>query len=134
MHTSGPVIVMELPERLKHSDVEKFLEELQPLLESENPRIVLDCSQVRYADSVGVEMLRRSMQEAMKHKGDMKLAAVLPASSVILELMRVDRLFEMFETAEEAVESFLGFRSYPVRQSEPQPGVYSDFGDLKAAS
>jgi anti-anti-sigma factor len=134
MHTSGPVIVMELPERLKHSDLEKFLEELQPLLESDNPRVVPDCSQVRYADSVGVEMLRRSMQEAIKHKGDMKLAAVLPASSVILELMRVDRLFETFETAEGAVESFRAFPSYPVRQSEPQSGVYSDFGDLKAAS
>jgi anti-sigma B factor antagonist len=134
MRTSGPVIVMELPKRLKHTDVEKFLGELQPLLESGNPRIVLDCSQVRYVDSAGVEMLRRSMQEAMERNGHIKLAAILPASSVILELMRVDRLIETFENAEEAVESFRAFPSYPARQSEPQPGVYSDLGDLKAAS
>jgi hypothetical protein len=44
MHTSGPVIVMQLPERLTHMEVGKFLGELQPLFESDCLRVVLDCS------------------------------------------------------------------------------------------
>jgi anti-anti-sigma factor len=51
MHTSGPVIVMQVPVQLNHAEVKPFLEELQPLLEGDRPRIVLDCSQVRYMDS-----------------------------------------------------------------------------------
>jgi anti-anti-sigma factor len=125
---------MQLPERLKQADVEMFLSELRPLLESDRPRIVLDCSQVRYMDSAGVEMLLRSVQEAMKRDGDLKLAAVSPASGVILELMRVDRLFETFVTTEEAVQSFHAFPLYPTPQSEPQPSVYETFSDLKAVS
>src|SRR5260370_39648877 len=105
MHASRAVSVMQLPERLQDADVEVFLGELQPLLESDRPRIVLDCSQVRYVDSAGVEMLLRCLQKAMTRDGDLKLAAVSPASGVILEHMRVDRLFETFMTTEEAVRS-----------------------------
>ena len=48
-----------------------------------------------------------------KQNGDLKLAAIPPASAVILELTRVDRLFEIFATVSEAVDSFYGF-SVPI--------------------
>ena len=135
MSTSGPVIVMQLPEQLKRQEVGPFLEELQPLLESDRPRLVLDCSQVRHMDSAGVEMLLHCMQETMKRDGDLKLAAVSPEAAVILELMRVDRLFEIFNTPDEAVQSFQGIPVLAAPQSEPwYTGAYGALGDLEAAS
>src|ERR1700737_147121 len=135
MSTSGPVIVMQLPEQLKRQEVGPFLEELQPLLESNRPPLVLDCSQVRHMDSAGVEMLLQCMQETMKRDGDLKLAAISPESAVILELMRVDRLFEIFDTADEAVQSFQGIPAPVATQSEPwYTGAYGALGDLEAAS
>jgi anti-sigma B factor antagonist len=135
MSTSGPVIVMQLPEQLKREEVGPFLEELQPLLESDRPRIVLDCSQVRHMDSAGVEMLLHCMQEAMKRDGDLKLAAVSPESGVIMELMRVDRLFEVFNTPDEAVQSFQGVPAASVQKREPwYDNAYPALGDLEAAS
>src|SRR5205807_4724953 len=44
MHTSGPVLIMQLPEKLKRAEAEAFCLELQPLLQSDRPRLVLDCS------------------------------------------------------------------------------------------
>jgi anti-sigma B factor antagonist len=135
MSTSGPVIVMQLPEQLKRQEVGPFLEELQPLLESDRPRLVLDCSQVRHMDSAGVEMLLHCMQETMKRDGDLKLAAISPEAAVILELMRVDRLFEIFNTPDEAVQSFQGIPVLSAPQSESwYSGVYGALGDLEAAS
>jgi anti-sigma B factor antagonist len=135
MSTSGPVIVMQLPEQLKRQEVGPFLDELQPLLESDRPRLVLDCSQVRHMDSAGVEMLLHCMQETMKRDGDLKLAAISPESAVILELMRVDRLFEIFDTADEAVQSFQGIPAPVSTQSETwYTGAYGALGDLEAAS
>jgi anti-sigma B factor antagonist len=129
------VIVMQLPEELKRQEVGPFLEELQPLLESDRPRVVLDCSEVRHMDSAGVEMLLHCMQEAMKRDGDLKLAAISPESAVILELMRVDRLFEIFDTPEEAVQSFQGFPVAPTPQTAAwYTGAYGALGDLEAAS
>jgi len=106
MYSTRPVIVMQVPERLYEAEAEAFREQLESLLQAERPRIVLDCSGITDIDSTGVEMLLHCMDEAMKRDGDVKLAAVAPGSAVILELMKVDRLFEVFETAEEAVRSF----------------------------
>ena len=134
MHTSGPVIVMELPEHLDGTQEKAFFRELRPLLEADRPRLVLDCSQVRHMDSAGIAMLLRCMQEAMKRDGDVKLAEVSPAVGVVLELMRVERLFEVFDTAKEAVQSFDAFQSHAIAKHAHQPAAaYGAFENLKAA-
>jgi anti-sigma B factor antagonist len=134
MYTRGPVIVMELPERLNHQEAKSFLDELQPFLEGDHPSIVLDCSQIKHLDSAGVEMLLQCLEQAMKRDGDLKLAAVSPASAVILELMRVDRLFEVFATSEEAVRSFQIFAPATAPQTQPWYAAPQGLTDLKAAS
>jgi anti-sigma B factor antagonist len=133
MYTRGPVIVMELPETLNHVEGEKFVAELQPLLETHRPRIVLDCSQVQHMDSAGIETLLYCMQEAMKRDGDLKLAAVSPAAATIMELMRVDRLFEVFETAEEASRSFQAVVMPEASQDLPWYSSGLGLADLKIA-
>jgi len=134
MHTRGPVIVMELPENLNHAEGKAFMADIQPLLEGHRPRIVLDCSQVQQMDSAGIEMLLQCMEEAMKRDGDLKLAALSPASAAILELMRVDRLFEVFESADEAVRSFHAVAAVEEPQSLPWYSVPYGVQDLKSAS
>jgi anti-sigma B factor antagonist len=132
MYSSGPIIVMQVPERLNQTEAEVFLGELKPILEAERPRIVLDCSEVQYMESAGVEMLLRCMEEAMKRDGDVKLAAVAPTSAVILELMKVDRLFEVFDTSDEAVRSFHAIPPYA--SPENQPWLATSAGEFDAAS
>jgi anti-sigma B factor antagonist len=133
MSTKRPVIVMELPQQLKRAGARAFQNELQEILQSDRPCVVLDCSQVQQMDSAGVEMLLRCLEEAMKRDGDLKLAAISPASAVILELMRVDRLFEVFETTEQAMQSFQTPASLASLQTQPwYSGVYG-ISDLKPA-
>jgi hypothetical protein len=60
-------------------------------------------------DAAGVDMLLHCMAEIMKRDGELKLAAVSPQASVVLELTRTDRLFEVFETSGDAVRSFYRF-------------------------
>ena len=120
MTTPRPVVVKQLPAQLKLGQVQEFLREVSPLITSDRPCIVFDFSQVTQIDSAGVDMLLHCMEQAMKRNGDLKLAAVPPSSAVILELTRVDRLFEVFETSSEAVDSFYGFsltERPPARQS-----------------
>src|ERR1041384_576555 len=106
MLTSGPVVVMQVPEELTVAAVNKFMLDVKPLLEANRPRMVLDCSQIRTIDSAGVEALLQCLEEALKRDGDLKLASLSPQSEVILELMRVARVFETFETCDLAVRSF----------------------------
>jgi anti-sigma B factor antagonist len=134
MYTRGPVVVMELPEKLNHAEGQAFLVELQPLLEVDRPRIVLDCAQMQKIDSAGIEILLHCMEETMKRDGDLKLAALSPASAAILELMRVDRLFEVFSSSEEAAQSFHAVASLEEPQSLPWYSLPYGLADLKAAS
>lgn len=135
MSTNRPVVVMQMPEQLNLGQIPNFVQELAPLLESHRPRIVLDCSQVRYIDGAGIEMLLQSLEEAMKRDGDLKLADISPESKVILELMRVDRVFEVFQTTEEAVRSFNAVPAEAVPQDSPwYSTAFGDLGALKQAS
>ncbi len=136
MLTSGPVVVMQIPEQFTGAEVQTFMLELGPLLESNRPRIVLECSQVRAVDSAGVEMLLHSLEEVLKRDGDLKLAALSAEAEVFLELMRVARVFETFPTSEEAVRSFnVVVPADAVSQDAPwYPAAFGDLGALKQAS
>jgi anti-anti-sigma factor len=124
---------MEVPARLNHAEAGAFLGRLQPLLQRDHARIVLDCSQVRYVDSAGLDVLSRCVQEALKRNGDLKLAAVSPASRVILELILSDHLFATFETTGEAVRSFQPIPSDSIPQKQPFLGVFGALVDCEVA-
>lgn len=135
MLTSGPVIVMQVPEQLNAGEISGFMKELEPLLESTRPRIVLECSQVCSMDSAGVEMLLHCLEEALKRDGDLKLASLSPEAGVILELMRVARVFETFPTSDEAVRSFNAIPAEVAAQTAPwYSAMFGDLGALKQAS
>jgi len=133
--TSSPVIVMQVPEQLTVRETQDFMRDLAPLLESNRPRIVLECSQVRSMDSAGVETLLHCLEEALKRDGDLKLAALSAETEVILELLRVARVFETFSTSEEAVRSFNAIPVDALPQNAPwYSTVLGDLGALKEAS
>ena len=134
MLTSGPVVVVQVPEVLNAIEVQSFMQEMGPLLESNRPRVVFDCSQVRSMESAGVEMLLLCLEEVLKRDGDLKLAALSPEADVILELMRVARVFETFQTCEEAVRSFSAIPADAVPRNNPwYASVFHELGALKQA-
>jgi len=135
MLTSGPIVVMQVPEVLNVGEVHNFMQELGPLLESNRPRVVLDLSQVRSMESAGVEMLLHCLEEVLKRDGDLKLASLSPEAEVILELMRVSRVFETFRTCDDAVRSFNAIPAEAVSQNTPWcANVFNELGVVKQAS
>jgi anti-sigma B factor antagonist len=128
METSRPVIVKRMPDRLNQKQARMFLHDIQPLLNTDRPQIVFDCSLIRQMDAAGVDMLLHCMAEVMKRDGELKLAAVSPQAAVVLELTRTDRLFEVFETSGDAVKSFYRFlpnamKNQPVLMPIGQPNA-----------
>lgn len=113
---SRPVIVKRMPERVNTRTAREFLQDVQPFLTADRPQIVFDLSQVKQLDSSGVEMLLRCMSEAHKRDGDLKLAAPSAQASVVLELTRTERLFEIYDTSTDAARSFSGFLPNAMRQ------------------
>jgi anti-sigma B factor antagonist len=126
METTRPVVVKHVPEKLGWKEARAFFHDVQPLLTMDRPQLVFDLSMVRQFDAAGVEMLLECMSEVMKRDGDLKLAALSPEATVIMELTRTDRLFEIYQTAADAVRSFTRYVPYAMRN---QP-----FGSSAAAN
>lgn len=122
MSTERLVVVKHLPEKLTLGHTHAVLQDLTPFLKNDRPRLVLDFSGVSRLDSAGIEMLVHCMEYAMKRNGDVKLAAIPPALAVILEVTRVDRLFEIYENTSDAVESF---QRFPMRAMQNRNSIYA---------
>jgi anti-anti-sigma factor len=133
MSIQGPVLIMQLPEQLNLLGARTFMQDLEPLLGSQHPRIVFDCSEVHYLDISGVKMILQCLEAARKRDGDLRLAALSSESQAVLELMGETRVLEAFATSEDAVRSFAFDRPKGVAQKASLHS-FDDLPSLKQAS
>src|SRR5260370_25111373 len=82
-----------MPERVSARGARKFWQEVQPFLSVDRPQLVFDLSPVVQLDAAGVGMLLRSMSEAHRRDGDLKLASLSEPAPVVLALTRPGRFF-----------------------------------------
>jgi len=100
------VSIRQLPEKLDVEQGQIFFRELGSCMNVERPRIVLDCSMAREMDQYTAHLLLCCLEGAIKRNGDVRLAMVYPAALVNLELAGIAKLLRIFDTVDEAVESF----------------------------
>ena len=111
-----PVVVKRIPSRLNARQARMFMTEMDKVVNSDRPQLVFDCSQVTQIDAAGVEMLLRCLSLAIRRDGDLKLAAVSPQMEIVLQMTRTDRLFEIYDSATDAVLSFSRFLPSAVKR------------------
>lgn len=103
---SQAVVVKQLPEILSMKKGQQLFGELESWVKIDRPRIVLDCSRLRELDNSGVYLLLCCLEEAIKRNGDVKLASLSVEAKAVLVLTGADRLFAIFDTPADAVNSF----------------------------
>jgi anti-anti-sigma regulatory factor len=101
-----PVAIMQLPERSTRKEAQIFTREVERSMTATRPYVVLDCSKLEQLDKSTVQLLLHCLEEAMKRNGDVKLAGVPVSAHGFLETAVTNRLFEIFDTPTEAVNSF----------------------------
>ena len=111
-----PVAVRRMPDVLSVQQKVAFLHEIAGVMNTNRPRLVLDCSRLRECDVSMIHLLLHCLEEAMKRNGDVKLAAVPAGAAIRLVSTGVARLFETFDSTEEAVNSF---HRLPLRPENP---------------
>ena len=116
MESKRPVVVKRIPSRLNARQARAFMAEMDMVINSDRPQLVFDCSQVLQIDAAGVEMLLHCLSRAIRHDGDLKLSAVSPQMEIVLQMTRTDRLFEIYDTATDAVLSFSRFLPSAVKR------------------
>ena len=73
---------------------------------NETKRIVLNLAAITHIDSSGLDTLVASFISARNRRAEIKFAALSPAVHRVLTSTNVDRLFELYDSTEDAVKSF----------------------------
>ena len=103
------VAVKQLPEALHAKHGRLFFDEMESWINVDRPRIVLDCSNLHHMNSSAVHVLLCCLEEAIKRNGDVKLVGVPLTAEAVLGSTGANRLFEIFDTTADAVNSFHQF-------------------------
>jgi anti-anti-sigma regulatory factor len=104
---SRTLVVEQLPQVDSTKQAQAFLRQLKSSMSMKDPRVVLDCSQVRQMNAPLVYILLCCLEETIKRNGDVKLAGLPPAALAVLNVTGVNRVFETYDTILEALNSFL---------------------------
>lgn len=72
----------------------------------ENPRVVLNLQNLDFVDSSGVGALLSLLRQSKTAGGDVKICSVPDNILALFELVRFNRLFDLFETEDEAIQAF----------------------------
>jgi anti-sigma B factor antagonist len=99
------LVVTPQGEYLDASNTKDFKREMAPLLEN-HPKMVMDLRRVQLVDSSGCGAFISFLRQLKAQGGDMKLCGVTRPVRSLFELVRMHRIFDIFNTREEALKAF----------------------------
>ncbi|MFQ5822655.1 MAG: STAS domain-containing protein [bacterium] len=76
------------------------------LTDVETGTIIVDLSMVKYMDSSGVATLVEALQKVEKYGGKLKIANLQTGVKDVFELSRLDKVFDIYDTVDDAKEAF----------------------------
>ena len=85
-------------------DIGARLEEL--ITEQDQPRLLLDFTSVDHLSSAALGMLINANNRIKQRNGQLRLANIKPQIFEVFKITRLDRLFKIKGTREEAMDSF----------------------------
>jgi anti-sigma B factor antagonist len=101
----GPITVVAFPgPSLDASNNREFVETFSLLL-AQDASIVFDMSQLRFVDSSGLGSMMVCMRHVKASGGTLKLCGLSKSVQALFELVRMNRVFEIYQTREEAIQS-----------------------------
>lgn len=83
-----------------------FRSRLGAIIDDGCPEVVVDLSAITFVDSSGLGALVAGLKAARKAGGDMRICGANEQVRMVLGLTNLDKVFRMFEQAEDAVASF----------------------------
>src|ERR1700723_3704441 len=106
IHQTNIVSVKELPETFHVKQRRNFMREFQISLNEGRPCIVIDCSKAQNMDRGALFLLLCCLEEAMKRRGDVRLATISRQAQLLLQATGIGRLFKIFDQVADAVNSY----------------------------
>lgn len=92
-------------EELDASNSSEFKRDMAPVLQANN-KLILDLSQLRFVDSSGLGAMLSCLRQLTAKGGDLKLCCMSKQVRALFELVRMHRIFDIYNTKEQALQAF----------------------------
>jgi anti-sigma B factor antagonist len=100
-------VILRIDENeVNHSNAASLKEKLFLEIADGNVKIVLDLGKVKEMDSSGLGALLFGKRQASNAGGNMFLVSVQPAVSSMLRIAQLSRVFDIFDSTDEALASY----------------------------
>jgi anti-sigma B factor antagonist len=102
----GDVTVVVLPlSDLDAGNTEEFKSAIAPVLK-ESTKVVFDLSRLRFIDSSGLGAFLSCLRQLSSRGGELKLCGMSKQVYQTFELVRLNRIFDIYGTTSEAAQAF----------------------------
>ncbi len=101
------ILVVNISEQRATVEISSILkEELLEKIEEGNQNVIVDLSSSDFVDSSFLGALVAGLKKATMKSGDLKIVGLQAPVRAMFELTRLYRIFDIFDTQEEAINSF----------------------------
>ena len=104
--TDRGVVVLSLKGRLDAISAPEVRPTIDELVEQKQSKVVCDLQELQMVDSSGVGAIVSLFKRLRTLGGDVKIARLTGQPKEIFRLLRLDHVFDVFETVEEATAKF----------------------------
>lgn len=101
----GIMVISSLPKVLDASNAMEFKESIPRIIE-QSSQAVFDMSAVQFIDSAGCGSLITTLRRLNEAGGALKLCDIRKQVRSVLELVRMHKIIDIYNTREEALRSF----------------------------
>lgn len=99
----GSVTVVSLSGPIGTSTLEKFKQEVDPLLRKAAPHILLDCAGLTYINSKGLALLTNYHRRCYADRGRLGLCNVNDRLAKTIELLKLGTILKFYASRDEAL-------------------------------
>ena len=102
----GSAVVLTLSgPTLDAGSAKAFKSDVSSLIES-HKKVIFDLSELEFVDSSGLGAILSCLRQLNARGGDLKLSAMSKPVRTLFELVRMHRIFDIYNTKEEAAAAF----------------------------
>jgi len=104
---SGNIDVISLDGRLDAYSTNDLEAKLNSMVDAAQVRLIVSLENLDYISSSGLRVLLAALKKVRKQQGDIKLSCLQPYIKEVFDIAGFTQLFNIFDTDESAVDSFL---------------------------
>ncbi len=100
------ILILSADGGIDSSNADELVAELGKLVDAGARKLIVDCSRLGFISSYGIAVLVRLHKKLSERGGDVKLAALESRVARLIDLLGLERVFQIYPNVDDARKAF----------------------------